>query len=740
MAQPNSLEQFFSRTDPATLNNCDQENIHLSGTIQNIGALLVTDPETHEVIGASENAADLLGFDMVTLLQSSLYDIDAELAEKANETGPEPDILYETLEFEVVSKGVNYDTVMHTHAGRRIIEFVPNHETSIKAIRNKMRECSKACTRILHAANFDDALKVAVECVRTITGYSRAKIYEFQADWSGKVVAESNDGALPSYLGLCFPESDIPKQVREIMRIVPHRSIGTVSDDVIAIRARPGELDQIDLTWSVNRSVSTMHSQYLRNIGVGSSFSCSLMYQDTLWGLIALHNKTSDPVPYDSWTLVQEISTALMLRYAQQQRNNTAEMISRLRVIENGFATALRKTGNVEEVISQLGPALQDFLGADGFAFQFGSNLHVSGRTPPPEFVTELIKWAMNWQEKSDQYQTVALHRDWDKGKDHIDTCCGVLVQPIVVHRVCQLIWFRGPITRTVHWAGKPEKTTGEPTLGPRNSFDTWIQQHNDQSAPWREDQLAVAREVFTEFLDIIASQILLEEENESLRQFAAVAAHDLKAPLLGLNAALEWMIDDNFDPESVKEMHTMAQQSSKRMADLTEGLLELAMLEKQTIKFEQVSIEELIDDIRHLLVQQISQSGAQITVGALPLVGGTNRLLLRLFLNLVQNAIKYHDRDSAPHIELSDYDAGPGFVGVAVTDNGPGIKAEFAEKVFKPLLRLHGKDEVDGTGLGLTICQRIIHSHNGEITLDTEYAQGARFLLKLPVYKAAAE
>ena len=734
-----SLNQYFEQADPATLNTCDTEAIHLSGQIQNFGALLVVDPQSERVVGASDSAPRLLGLDMALILDVPLSDIDPELARQSREAVAQTRILHEVLEYEVTRDGISHDTITHFHDGRRIIEFVPNSSATPKVVKANMRTCSKACAQIIHADHFNDALQVAVDAARQIADVSRAKLYRFQPDWSGEVIAESNDGALPSYLGLCFPAGDIPKQVREIMTMVPYRAIGNASDETVPIRTISTETRQLDLTWSVLRSVSRMHTAYLRNIEVGAAFSLSLMYQDKLWGMIALHNKTPAIIPFDSWSLLQEIGTALMLRYAQQQRNDSASMVSRLRKIENGFASALRKEGDVENVISSLVPVLREFLGADGFAFQFGSNLHLSGRTPPKSFIHALIKWAIKQREVSDQYQSIALHREWEPAKAHMDTCCGVLIQPIVVHRVCQLIWFRGPITRTVSWAGKPDDKSDRFILGPRKSFARWVSQHEDQSAPWGEDQLESAREIFKEFLDIIASQMLLKEENRSLRQFAACAAHDLRAPLLGLNTALDWMSEDNFDPESLRLTHAIAQKSSRRMADLTEGLLELAVLGEQELELRPIELAKVLEDVSHLLTVQIRQSTAVVEIGTIPPVSGSERLLLRLFLNMVSNAIKYRSMDRSPVIRITGETAESGMVKVVVTDNGMGIDAEFADRIFQPLMRLHSKDKIEGSGLGLTICQRIVEAHGGTIHLDTTYrGEGARFILSLPSSAAA--
>lgn len=738
-----SLSSFFNTADPTTLNNCDREAIHLSGKIQDLGALLIVDLPHYKIIGVSENAPDFLGHDCDSLLGASLDQIDETLARQVLSMPEEGKLLHQILEYDLTVGTINYDCVAHVHDGKLIVEFVPNRTVSTKEVRTAMRQCSRACSLVLQSDTFSGALQIAVDAVRELTGFSRAKIYRFQADWSGEVIAQSSDGKLPSYLGLCFPDSDIPVQVREVMKIVPYRAIGQVTDDSVRILSNGFDVAELDLTWSILRSVSTMHTQYLRNIGVACSFSCSLMHEGELWGMFAIHHDSATLLPFDFWGLVQEIGTALMLRFAQEQRVNIANSINRLRLIESKFASQLRLGGEVEDVIADLVPELRGFLGADGFAFQFGSSLHLSGETPPPEFIADLIAWAAKNSGADDQFQTNALHTIYPPGAGHIDTACGVLIQPMLVHRVCQLIWFRGPLTRTVKWAGRPGKRNDQgktDILTPRNSFDTWVQDHNDQSAPWTEDALQCAREIFSEFLDIVTAQLLLKQENAELRQFAATAAHDLKAPLRGINFALDWMSEDDFDPDAVRTNHAMAKQSSLRVNELTEGLLEFALIENQPLRKGPVDLNEVIETVKEMLFRQMEETNATVTFSSLPTLECDRGTLLRVFMNLLSNSMKFQKPGVAPVAHISAQDCGNQEVVLSISDNGMGIDPKYAERIFRPLERLHSKDEIEGTGLGLAICERIVKLHGGTIALDELYTDGACFRISMPHITSAAQ
>lgn len=731
-----SLEHFYTQEGDANLDNCDREKIHLSGMVQSVAAILILDPERFDIVGASENIEMFFNQTSGQLIGQRLEAIHKELLGELAALPDAPNVQHDVLDtcFELDSGA--YDLITHVHGGFRFVEFIPNNSPSAQIVRKRLRICSKACTQIMNSEQFSDALTIAAEAVRQITGFERAKIYKFLPDWSGAVVGESHSEDVPSYMGLHFPAGDIPVHVREMMRIVPYRFIGTVTDDSVPIATSAQNSSAIDLTWSMARSVSVMHTAYLRNMGVRASFSCSLKLAGKLWGIIACHSTQDQVVPVDSWNLVQEVGNALMMRIDQAQRLEAADMITSLRKIENEFASELRREGNVEDVIAAMVPALQTFLRADGFAFQYGNKLHTSGDTPPPEFIRQVVTWAQSGMKSDDQFQNSELHRLFPEARKHIDTACGILIQPIVTHRVCQLVWFRGPITRRVEWAGRPnskvieDRKTGV-VLGPRTSFDSWVQEHSDQSMPWEAAELEVAREIFKEFLDIIASQVLLKQENEQLRQFAYAAAHDIKAPLRGIQYALEWMEEDADDAASVEGHRALARVAASKLETLTEALLELSIMQEQSFEPTEVDLNHVLKDVHDLLASEVKACGAQVHFGALPKTQGSRHLLTRLFLNLVSNALKYRHADQAPRIEISCAQLAP--VVVTVTDNGPGIEPKYAERIFEPTQRLVADDVAEGSGLGLSITRRIAEMHNGSVLLDTAYIAGASFKVELP-------
>lgn len=751
-----SLQKFFDQAPPATLDNCDREPIHLTGRIQSIGALLVLDRDGKRIIGGSTNASAFLGSDISQAIGQPLSTIHADLHTTITDAlqGPRP--LRVFLDDITLSGETAYEALAVATDSEILVEFLPAAQADATALKRKMRQTARTCSAIHAAKSVEEAQNLAVEAIQDLTGFDRVKMYEFQPDWSGKVVAESRaDETMASYLGLYFPDTDIPKQARALFSLVPWRGIASTQEDAtMPIIADAAAAGSIDLSHSILRSVSPIHLEYLRNMGLGASFSASLMLDGRLWGLIACHHRHEHWLSFDEWALVEDIGMAVVDRIDREEDMLTARNLVHMRQIEHSLAAEMRRRQDISSVIEDMIPSIQEFLRADGFAFVYGNDVYTSGFTPPISFIRQLIGWAES-NDRSDQFATTQLHAVWPAAQKHMETACGVLLQPIAAHRICQMVWFRRPMTEAITWAGKPEKIIDKndphARLMPRASFDAWTASHHDQSLPWRKSELESAKEVLKEILDIVASQLLLakeneelknlkeiasqlavKEENEAMKRFIRSAVHDLKAPLRGINLALDMMREDGFDPESVDEAYRIASTSSKRLSTLTSDILELASTMNSMPKMKVLSLDSVVRRAVDMLSADINQARAAIEIGPLPDVRGDRDQLLRLFENLFSNALKYRSPGRALLVQVEGKNNGD-MVKVRIADNGIGVAENYADRIFQPFQRLHNSGKIEGSGLGLSICRQIAHAHDGSITLDATHQSGVCMLVTLP-------
>lgn len=737
----NSLSSFFDKHTPAGLNSCDREQVHLLGAIQREGALLIVRQDSHRLVGFSPNVIDILSASDVDPIQCDLKDINDELDEALSELRTDQEGIHSVLDMQVMRDSDIYDVVVHGHQENWLIEFLPTSELDARSMRRSMRIVSRECGRMLSTGTLDEAFQIACDASREITGFSRVKIYQFLPDWSGEVIAESRADHMPSYLGLHFPDTDIPKQARALFELVPYRAIFSVNDDVLDIHNNPGLSDgALDLSFSLLRSASLMHTSYLRNMGVQATFSMSLFVNNKLWGLIACHHDQPSILPFDTWTSLREIGLSLSSRISYEIKRTTSNKVLDLRKVETNLAGKIREKGNLLDVVEEFGPLLMQFMNADGFAFQYGDQIHLSGHTPPKEFIAELIQWVQNEADEWEQYQTCSLHKQWPNAEPFKDSACGVLLQPVALYRTCQMVWFRKPLSDTVSWAGKPtDKFVGvnddqTAVLLPRNSFAAWIGTHNDFCKTWTEAELVIAREILREILDILASLLMLSEENSRLKSFAAsAAAHDIKAPLRQIEMALSIMEEDEFDKDAMRDWHDVASNSTRILKNVSTGILDYMSVPDAAKVFPAIELADVFEDVNTVIATQVEHDGATVTMDINHSVMGEKNLVTSLFLNLIYNALNYCAPGKKPVINVSSCVVDDQWIEVSVTDNGLGVPVEFAEQIFNPTERLKEKEGVEGSGLGLSICRRIVNIHKGKIYMDRSFTDGARFIVRLP-------
>jgi signal transduction histidine kinase len=259
---------------------------------------------------------------------------------------------------------------------------------------------------------------------------------------------------------------------------------------------------------------------------------------------------------------------------------------------------------------------------------------------------------------------------------------------------------------------------------------------------------LAVAVEgmrsaLVTGLVDLDAQAGELRRSNAELEQFAYVASHDLQEPLRKVASfcqLLEKRYGDQLDERGLQYI-AFAVDGAKRMQVLINDLLTFSRVGRANDLREPISLDEPLDTALDSLSVAIEDADAVIErPDRLPEVLGDTTLLAMLWQNLIGNAIKFRAPGQPPVVQITAAAQPDGGWQVAVTDNGIGIPAEFAEKVFVIFQRLHGRGVYPGTGIGLALCKRIVEQHGGEMHLDTTYSDGTRICFTLPAADTAPD
>ncbi|RJR43133.1 MAG: PAS domain S-box protein [Desulfobacteraceae bacterium] len=225
-----------------------------------------------------------------------------------------------------------------------------------------------------------------------------------------------------------------------------------------------------------------------------------------------------------------------------------------------------------------------------------------------------------------------------------------------------------------------------------------------------------------------------LERKNQELQEFAYVASHDLSEPLRKVQTFGDLLKARAAERLTGVERDYVARMTgaANRMQELLDALLRYSRLETQARDPVPLKLQDILQMVTTDLEVSIKQAGADLEMGALPVIKGDPYQWRQVFQNLIANAIKYHRSEVKPRIKVHSEQNGNS-CRILVEDNGIGFDEKYLDKIFQPFQRLHGKHEYPGTGIGLAICKKIVERHGGSITAKSTPGKGSTFILTLP-------
>lgn len=230
-----------------------------------------------------------------------------------------------------------------------------------------------------------------------------------------------------------------------------------------------------------------------------------------------------------------------------------------------------------------------------------------------------------------------------------------------------------------------------------------------------------------------------LANRNRELQDFAFVASHDLQEPLRKIRTFSERLLADETSQLAPRARDYLERSgaAAARMQTLIDELLAYTQIASRGRAFKRLNLNELLSTVLEDLESSIEKSGGQIALGELGELDGDYTQMRQVFQNLLSNALKFRHPERSPSVQVSAEQAttasGKPAWQVQVTDNGIGFEAEFAERIFAPFSRLHGRDEYPGTGIGLAIVRRIVERHHGQIGAFGRPGEGATFTMQFP-------
>lgn len=728
------------------IEQCAREPIHVPGSIQPHGFMLVLDSATFEILQASDNLSDWLGCDPEQVMGQSFGAIleTPGVTERLAVPAPDPHPWHAgDVRFRLPSQPAHaFAMLVHLFDGVLIAEFEP--ASDVAAAYGHLYPLVRTFVgQLQEVDSVDELCARAVIEIKRITGFGRVKAYRFDDEGNGLVLAEQADPGYPEFLGLCFPASDIPRQARALyvanrVRVIEDASYKPAAL-VPTLNPRTGQ--PLDMSHSALRSVSPVHLQYMRNMGTLASMSISIVVRGELWGLISCHHDAPWPVGFQVRTACELLGSVLSLQLeARQAQADTERMLGlRQRIVR--LLSSMADRDSVREGLMVQAETFLDFVGADGAAVITESACDVYGVAPGAENIEALVAWL--GQQRGEVFSTDNASRDIAQLPGLTREVAGVLAVAISEVHSHYLIWFRLEKARTVNWAGRPDKQVSPGgALSPRHSFESWQETVRGHSRRWDNLELEAVVELRTALLGIVLrkaeemAQLAgdLKKSNKELEAFSYSVSHDLRAPLRHIAGYAELLRD--FEGEKLTERGTRflehIGESARFAGTLVDNLLSFSQMGRSALRMSDVDLAALVEAIQREMKPDYEQRNVVWKVQPLPAVVGDAAFLHLAMRNLLSNAIKYtRDQDPAV-IEVGATEQGNEIV-VFVRDNGVGFDMEYAGKLFGVFQRLHRMEEFEGTGIGLASVRRIIERHEGRVWAESEPGKGATFYFALP-------
>lgn len=744
--------------DKLNFDRCEDEPIHIPESIQSYGYLFALNAKTGEIEITSENVSDLFSADVFGKIFYHLVDEDQDGLDFFQETYRRartrstrlPVRIRFKREYLRVDSDEAFFAVLYDSHGRLVVELEP--ATKFREVYTAEHYIKIYAMSIAPKFKTFESLDVMaqeiVDTIKYITDMERVVLYKFNEDGSGRVIAESKVHDIESYLGLYYPASDIPAQARELykknwVRLTPNVDLkpSRLMPDVKISRREP-----LDLTHSLLRTLSPIHQQYIRNQGLVSSFSMSLVTHDQLWGLISCHSRKPAYIPQDVRLQCENLSQLFSWHlYAKEEEL----FFKKKEVADRAIQSMLDKISPqfpIVDVFSEHEDEVLKLMDADGFIFYSDYESISLGVTPELPLIEKIYSLSEDLRGKP--FITNELPKLLGE-QDALNGTFGVMLIPLVDKRNYFTAWFRKEHKYTQKWAGQPQETgvnaSKKDRLMPRTSFEVHIKEISGMSKEFEQNDVDMASRFNKMFL-VHALEVQermrknvfdLEKQDRHKNEFLATLAHELRNPLAPISTGVSLLEMSESQDIRHKVVDTIKRQV-RYMTKLIDDLMDVSRITQGKVKLEftTLTIQEVVNDSVEIVESLLAAKQHRLSLdlpGVPVYLSGDRARLSQIFSNILNNAVKYTNPGGDISLRVT---VEPENLTVTIKDTGLGIPADKIDDVFSMFTQVeaHSTHTKGGLGIGLTLVEKLVKLHQGTITARSEgLNKGSEFEVILP-------
>jgi chemotaxis family two-component system sensor kinase Cph1 len=716
--------------------DCEEEQIHLCGRIQNFGYLVVFNL-LGECIAISENCNEWLPIGITSAINIHINELLKHIDSDTKIDSTQIPYLEDNPHTkQVIVNDQYYNLTVYVFQEHIFVELEKNE--SIVIALNQLNDFQ------LNFERSDNVWQALCENISKIIDFDRVMVYQFLEDNSGIVVAEKKKLKEDSILGYRYPEFDIPQQARQLYLKNLSRQTSDVQAETIPLYGLSAH--NIDLSKSQVRALSPVHLQYLNNFGVRASASFSIIIDNKLWGLVACQNIVHKYIPYDKRSLGLFVTHYAANKYLVERQRIQIKQDQIISEIELELKEKLIYNQSFEKTLGEFALQFMRTLSATGLIIKSPDHILRFGETPN-EYILEDIHTHINEEINADNIYTA--HNFTLSNDKKIDNSSWTGIARLSCDKDHEFViyWFRREILIEEKWAGVPEKhqifseEKNAYLYSPRTSFQLWKKDVKGQSEKWSKFdhdflmriQKLIQESMLRKMNEVKRLNEQLIEANNKLETYTHELSHDLKNPLSTIMTAAQFMYSrDQLSKEIINKFAKNIHEAAHLINEIIDKTIESTKTSIHILPFETVSTETFINQIIHQAIQTHKVQNFEIILGDLHPIYGEKTLLYQLFMNLINNAVKFSSKKKITTIEVYSAIENNNLIYI-IKDNGIGIEESEKQYVFSIFKRLANASQFEGTGVGMAIVKRIVDRLHATISFESIIGEGTTFKLIFP-------